>query len=122
MKKDSRSLLYYGYIIVMVAFFMQMLGNFIRMTYGVFFNPFIEEFGWSRALISGASSVNFILFGVLSVVAGRLTDRFGPRIVMTACSITLGAGCMLMSVVNEPYQLYLIFGAVSYTHLTLPTN
>ena len=82
------------------------------MSFGVFFNPFIDEFGWSRAVISGTISVNFILYGVLCVLIGRLSDRFGPRAVMTVCSIILGLGCMLMSVVNEPYQMYLVFGVI----------
>jgi len=105
-------LFYYGYVIVFVAFFMQALGWFNRMSFGVFFNPFIDEFGWSRATISGTISVNFILYGVLCVLIGRLSDRFGPRAVMTVCSIILGLGCMLMSVVNEPYQMYLVFGVI----------
>ena len=67
--------LYYGYIIASSAFLIQMLGPGAYITYGVFFNSFLTEFGWSRAMISGASSLFFFIFGLLGILAGRLVDK-----------------------------------------------
>ena len=81
-------------------------------TYGVFFKEFQTEFGWSRALISGASSLNYLFTGLCGILAGRLNDKIGPRILITASGILLGLGYMLMHSLQEPWQLYVVFGAV----------
>lgn len=104
--------LYYGYIIASSAFFIQMLGLGSYITYGVFFNSFLTEFAWSRAMISGASSLFFFMCGLLGILAGRLVDKIGPRIVMTGCGIFLGSGYMLMSQIQSVWQLYLFYGLI----------
>jgi MFS family permease len=81
-------------------------------TYGVFFKVFQEEFGWSRAVISGASSLNFLLLGGFGIIAGALNDRIGPRIVMTVSGVLMGLGYLLLSRLEEPWQLYLYYGAL----------
>ena len=104
--------IYYGYIIASSAFFIQILGPGSYITYGIFFNSFLTEFGWSRAIISGASSLYFFMFGLLGIIAGRLVDRIGPRIVMTGCGIFYGLGYMLMSQIQSIWQLYLFYGLI----------
>ena len=104
--------LYYGYIIASSAFFIQILGPGAYITYGVFFNSFLTEFAWSRAMISGASSLFFFIYGLLGILAGRLVDKIGPRIVMTGCGIFYGSGYMLMSQIQSVWQLYLFYGLI----------
>jgi MFS family permease len=48
--------------------------------------------------------------GVFAIVAGQLTDRFGPRWVLTATGLTTGVGYFLMSSMTEPWQLLSSFG------------
>jgi MFS family permease len=104
--------IYYGYIIASSAFFIQILGPGSYITYGIFFNSFLTEFGWSRAMISGASSLYFFMFGLLGILTGRLVDKIGPRIVMTGCGIFYGSGYMLMSQIQSVWQLYLFYGLI----------
>jgi MFS family permease len=104
--------IYYGYIIASAAFFIQILGPGSYITYGIFFNSFLTEFGWSRAVISGASSLYFFMFGLLGILTGRLVDKIGPRIVMTGCGIFYGSGYMLMSQIQSVWQLYLFYGLI----------
>jgi MFS family permease len=108
--KNNRSS--YGYIIASSAFVVQMLGMGAYATYGVFFNSFLTEFAWSRAVISGASSLFFFTYGLLGILAGRLVDKIGPRVVMTGCGIFCGSGYMLMSQIHSVWQLYLFYGLV----------
>jgi MFS family permease len=79
-------------------------------TFGLFFTPLSDEFGWSSAAISGAFSFTYLLFGFLAIVTGRLADKLGPRVVLVACSLFLGSGYLLMSQVNSIWQLYLFYG------------
>jgi MFS family permease len=101
---------FYGYNIVVTSFFIQAICIGAMFTYGVFFQEFQQEFGWSRALISGASSVAFFVMGTGAVIAGTLNDRIGPRIILMVSGVSLGLGYLLMSQINMPWQLYLMYG------------
>jgi MFS family permease len=43
---------------------------------------------------------------------GRLTDMFGPRVVLTICGFLIGLGYLLMSQVGAVWQLYLFYGVI----------
>ena len=73
----------YGQIITSACFSIQAIGVGIYISYGVFFNPLMDEFGWPRAAISGASSAAFFVMGLFGILIGRLNDKFGPRILMS---------------------------------------
>lgn len=102
--------MYYGYVIVSAASIMMMMiwGTF--NAFGVFFEPFIKEFGWTRAITSGASALNTIIFGILCIFSASLSERLGPRWVMTLCGIILGLGYFLMAHLTRTWELYLYFG------------
>jgi len=101
---------FYGYIIVLAAFGIQMVAWGMFNSYGVFFKPLTTEFGWTRAMTSSAVSFAMLVYGLLGIAMGRLTDRFGPRMVMVVCGFFLGLGYLLMSQVNTIWQLYLFYG------------
>jgi len=98
---------FYGYVIVTAAFIILAMTEGALYTYGVFLKPLAAEFGWSRAAISGAYSLSMVLFGPCCIVTGRLNDKYGPRIVVTACGLIMGLGYLLMSQVHAIWQLYL---------------
>ncbi len=81
-------------------------------TYGVFFTEFQQEFGWSRGLISGASSLSFFVMGAGAIFFGTLNDRFGPRIILTVSGFLLGIGYLLMSFIQVPWHLYILYGVL----------
>lgn len=54
-----------------------------------------SEEGWSRTAVMGAFSLALIVAAIAGIVVGRLIDRRGPRLVMTAGSV-LGAVAMLV--------------------------
>ena len=88
---------FYGYIVVVAAFFIFLVSFGLYYSFGVFLIPMLTEFGWTRAVTSGAFSLSMILSGVLSVVMGGLNDRFGPRVVVTLCGVLFSLGHFLMS-------------------------
>lgn len=48
----------------------------------------------------------------MAIFAGRLSDRFGPRLVMSVSAVVLGAGYLLMSRTQAPWQIYLFYGII----------
>jgi MFS family permease len=103
---------YYGYIVVIAAFFIMIAMYGTRYSFGVFFKPMVSDFGWSRALTSGAFSISTIVQGLLSIIMGGLNDKYGPRIVLTTCGFLVGLGYLLMSQINATWQLYLFYTVI----------
>ncbi len=98
--------------IAALCFGIQAVGIGAYVSFGVFFNPLMSTFGWPRAGISGASSVAFFISGLFAVYVGRISDRVGPKTIMTITAFFLGAGLMLMSGISALWQLYLVFGLI----------
>jgi len=103
---------FYGYVIVAAAFVMLAVMGGTYFSFGVFFTPLLTEFDWTRAMTSGAFSICILLEGVLGMVMGRATDRWGPRMVITLCGFLLGLGYLLMSQISALWHFYLLYGVI----------
>ncbi len=98
---------------VAVVAFVALLGAAgFRAAPGVLMIPLEEEFGWPRSLMSGAVSVNLILYGVMAPFAAALMDRFGIRRVTSFALITVAAGSGLTIIVDQGWQLFLTWGVL----------
>ena len=107
-----RTKYFYGYNIVAAGFAIQAISIGALFAYGVFFKEFQAEFCWSRTTISGASSLAFFVMGAAGILAGRLNDRIGPRILIAVAGAALGVGHLLLSYMQAAWQLYLLYGLV----------
>ena len=103
---------FYGYIVVIAAFFIMVVSWATYNSFGIFFKPMLDEFSWSRGITSGAFSLSMFIYGILGIAVGALNDRFGPRVVLTFCGILLGLGYLLMSQITTLWQLYLFLGVI----------
>ena len=83
-----------------------------QASFGVFFKPMLNQFGWNRAETSGPFALYMVVSGVLSFVSGRLADRFGPRKVVAVGGLILGVGYLLTSQIQNLWQLYLCYGVL----------
>lgn len=101
---------FYGYTVVAASFLMQGACVGAMISYGVFFKHLQDDFGWSRAFISGASSMVLLVMGALGILFGRLNDRLGPRQILLVSGFFLSAGYLLMSRLAAPWQLYIFYG------------
>lgn len=110
--RPSGSRFNYGYVIVGACLLVMVLIWGSNYCFGIFFKPLVNEFGWTRAMTAGAFSLAILLEGVGSLFVGRLTDRFGPRAVITVGGFIFGLGLFLMSRINSVGQLYLVYGGI----------
>jgi MFS family permease len=105
--------LFYGYIIVLATLLVMIVSTGALYSFGVFFKPVLNEFGWTRAQTSFAYSLSILVLGLLSIVMGRLNDRFGPRLVVSIAGCFLGVGYILMAYIGAIWQLYLFYGIIA---------
>jgi len=108
--RDRKPRFFYGNIVVIASFFILLAMWGVSYSFGVFFEPLLTEFGWTRAATSGAFSLSIFLSGVSAIGMGRLSDRIGPRRVLTIAGGLFGLGYLLMSQVNALWQIYLFYG------------
>jgi MFS family permease len=104
---------FYGWVIVGGAFVVLFIGYGAQYAFGVFFAAMLEEFGWSRASLSGAFSLYAFAYCLFGFPAGRLTDRWGPRAVVAVGGLFLGAAFVGMALVTELWQPYVLYGLVA---------
>lgn len=76
----------------------------------VFLDPLSLDTGWSRAGISSAMTLNFLVMGVAGIFWGMASDRFGTRAVVLAGTILLGLALILASRATSLLAFQLTFG------------
>jgi sugar phosphate permease len=106
------SRLHYAWIIAAVTFVVVMLTAGVRAAPGVLIVPLETEFHWSRATISFAIGVNLLLYGMIGPFAAALMDRFGVRRTMTLALAATAFGVALTPLMQEPWQLVLLWGVI----------
>ncbi|HEY7363370.1 MAG TPA: MFS transporter [Methylomirabilota bacterium] len=104
--------IFYGWIIVAVAFVTMGVGVNARTAFSLLFPPILDEFGWERGATAGAFSFGFLVSAALSPSLGRLMDRRGPRVVMELGVGFMATGLLLATLVRQPWHLYLTLGVL----------
>ena len=118
-------MIFYGWRIVAAAFVVLFTAYGAQYCFGVFFAALLDEFRWSRAGLSGVFSLYAFGYCIVGFPAGRLTDRWGPRVVITAGALFLGIALAAMALVTrlwEPYVLYGVLGALGMGTAYVPCN
>jgi len=84
---DSAS---HAWFVFAVAFIGMVGGWGAWYSFGVFLNPLLMEFGWTRAMTTGCTVVFHLLYGLRSLLHGRLMDRCGPRVIIPVFGSLMG--------------------------------
>jgi hypothetical protein len=98
-----------AWLMAVAAFFACFTIFGVVYSFGVFFKPMAAQFGASRAHTSIVFSLTAAIYNLLGLAAGHLSDRFGPRRVMAAGAIAIGAGLFFTASAGS-----LWFGCVAY--------
>jgi len=102
---------FYGWIIVGVSFLIGFTESGVfQNILSIFMKPMVDEFGWSRASVTGAIAFGSICGGLLSLVVGPILDRYGPRMVSFWGILFMSLGLGAMTFVDSLWQFYLFFG------------
>jgi MFS family permease len=99
--------LYYGWYIVGVCNVVAMMTWGIGVfNQGVFLGYFVERYGWPRAALSLGPMLFYVWAGLVGVLIGRVIDRQGPRLILIAGALLLGAGTTALGFAAEPWHVY----------------
>jgi len=104
--------LHYAWIVAATTFLTLLCAAGVRATPSILIVPLEEAFGWSRATISSAVSVNLLLYGLVGPFAAALLDRFGIRRVVAISLSVMCLGVALTSRMTQPWQLVLSWGVL----------
>ena len=109
-QRPAKKPIFYGWWIVLAGSISQAYtsGTFWQ-GFGAFFDPIIDQFGWSRALTAGAMSLQRTESGAISPFVGWFVDKFGPRNVMLFGTFLTALGFILLSRIQELWQFYAAF-------------
>ncbi|MGQ0751177.1 MAG: MFS transporter [Betaproteobacteria bacterium] len=102
--------LHYAWIILFCACALSIASRADHGSFGVFVEPLVELFGWSRGDISFAYSIAFIVGLPAVAIMGWLGDRYGARVLMMAASALITAGTILLGTITELWQFYVFYG------------
>jgi sugar phosphate permease len=88
----------------------------LNPTISIFIQPITGDFGWTRSVFAGATSIGTLLGGFAALVIGPLIDRFGAKWILLSGFFVMGGLLMALGSINALWQFYLIF---IFTRLSL---
>ncbi len=104
--------IYYGWVVVGVAFLAMFVNYGVRSTQTVLIKGFSEDLGIGRAAASLPFTVSVLVYAFLAPITGRLVDRYGPRWVMVGGALISGLGLWMCSRAESLLALAFFFGVV----------
>ncbi|HEX4381455.1 MAG TPA: MFS transporter [Myxococcales bacterium] len=99
-----------AFITAFATFCVLLCAAAIRATPGVLIVPLEQEFGWSRATISFAISINLLLYGLMGPFCAAIAARVGIRRTMATAMGLLALSLFAATYIHAPWQLVLIWG------------
>src|SRR5262245_34173430 len=100
----------YRWVIIGVGALMTCVAIGAMFSLAVFLDPMSTATGWSRAGISSAMTLNFVVMGLGNFGWGAASDRFGTRIVVLIGAMLLGLALLLASRATSLIQFQLTYG------------
>jgi len=102
--------LHYAWVILFSACVLNIASRADHGSFGVFVEPLVDLFGWSRGDISVAYSIAFIVGLPAVVIMGWLGDRYGARVLMVGAALLITIGTYLLGTIKELWQFYVFYG------------
>src|SRR6476661_7029371 len=102
----------YAWIVAAVTFTVLLITAGVRATPGLLMVPLESEFGWSRAVVSGAVAINIALFGLIGPFAASVMDRWGLRRVMLSAIALLAISVALTTRMHTRWEVMLLWGVL----------
>ena len=121
-RADESSLRYSGWRVVLACFLMALcVFGFGLYGHGVYLAELQRLNGWSVALISGASTLSFLICNVLAMFTHELVVRLGPKRLVLLGLAALAGSTTVLAFATSPWQLYAAFILMSFGWIGMGT-
>jgi len=107
--KKAGNVFYGWWVVVVSAIMFMFIGGISVYGFSAFFDPIINEMGWSRAETSLAFSLRSVESGITAPIIGFFIDRLGARRCIFIGIVIIGASFLLMSRVSNVLTFYISF-------------
>mgnify|MGYP001113904317 CR=1 FL=1 len=104
---------YHGWFVVATVTTMLAVTSGARFLFGVVLKPLSEEFGWSRADLSTAVTINVVILTVLQPLVGVAVDRWGSRRVLLLGTLGTALLSLPITLANQLWQIYLFYSVIA---------
>jgi sugar phosphate permease len=108
-----RQRLFYGWVMVAIAFAIILLGAGTRAAPGALLLPIQADTGWTNSQVTIAGALGLLLLGLGGPASGALIDRFGVRRLTVGALLLTATGMGLSALASEVWHLVLLFGIVA---------
>ena len=109
-RSDETSPRYAGWRVVLACFLMALfLFGFGLYGHGVYLAELQRLNGWPAALISGASTLSFLLANTFATFTNELVARLGPRRLVLLGIAALASSMTLLAWATTPWHVYVAF-------------
>ncbi|MER8373111.1 MFS transporter [Mesorhizobium sp. M1406] len=102
----------YRWVIVAAGALMSCVAIGTMFSLAIFLEPMAIDTNWSRAGISSAMTLNFLVMGLGGFAWGAISDRFGARIVVTIGAVLLGSALVLASRAGSLLSFQITYGVL----------
>ncbi|MCA0049415.1 MFS transporter [Mesorhizobium sp. B283B1A] len=102
----------YRWVIVAAGALMSCVAIGTMFSLAIFLEPMAIDTSWSRAGISSAMTLNFLVMGLGGFAWGAMSDRFGARIVVTIGAVLLGLALVLASRAGSLLAFQITYGVL----------
>ena len=79
------------------------------LSFNVFLKFLLDDFKWDRGFTAAALSISMVGMGLLSPLAGSLSDRYGARSLVSVGGVLMGVAYLLLSRVEAMWHLYALY-------------
>ena len=110
MPKSHTDSVHYAWLVLAVTFLCLFVASALRSVPGIIMMSLEQEFDWKRETISGAISLNLLLFGLAGPFLGRLMDLYGAKKVSVITLILSVLGAVGSVFMKASWQMYLFWG------------
>jgi len=100
----------YRFVIIAAGALMTCVALGAMFSLAIFLEPMSSATGWSRAGISSAMTLNFLMMGLGNFAWGAASDRYGTRIVVLSGAVLLGLALTLASRAGSLLAFQLTYG------------
>lgn len=104
--------IHYSWFVLTITFFSIIVAGITLSSSGVFIGPFEQEFGWDRSIIAMAFAISLFLYGISGPFMAALLEVIGLKKMMVAAMIILVIGISLTLLMQQAWQLIIIWGFI----------